>query len=150
MIPLLYSRSITKFGQASRQTHTFTFHLKQNMRKTLTAICILFISIVSHGQQEIKMDELNKHIGDSITVCTKIYGGIFLDRSKDTPTLLNAGDKYPNAPLTIVIGPETRQKFKEKPEVFYKDKEVCITGKISLYKDKPQIVLYSEKQIVAR
>jgi len=120
------------------------------MRKTLAAICILFRSIVSHGQQEIKMDELNKHIGDSITVCAKIYGGIFLDRSKDTPTLLNAGDKYPNAPLTIVIGPEARQKFKDKPEVFYKDKEVCITGKISLYKDKPQIVLYSEKQIVAR
>ena len=89
-------------------------------------------------------------MGDSVTVCTKIYGGIFLDRSKDTPTLLNAGDKYPNAPLTVVIGPEVRQKFKEKPEVFYKDKEVCITGKISLYKDKPQIVLYSEKQIVVK
>ena len=120
------------------------------MKKGLSVIFILLLSAVVHGQQEIKLEDLNKHVGDSVTVCTKIYGGIFLDRSKDTPTLLNAGDKYPNAPLTVVIGADARQKFKEKPELFYKDKEVCITGKISLYKEKPQIVVYSEQQIVVK
>jgi hypothetical protein len=120
------------------------------MKKGLVAVAILALSVVAHGQQEIKMEDLNKHVGDSVTVCTKIYGGVFLDRSKDTPTLLNAGDKYPNAPLTVVIWADTRQMFKEKPEVFYKDKEVCITGKISLYKDKPQIVVYSEMQITVK
>ena len=73
------------------------------MKKGSAAIAILLLSIAIHGQQEIKMNGLPKHVGDSVTVCTKIYGGIFLDRSKDTPTLLNAGDKYPNAPLTVVI-----------------------------------------------
>ena len=120
------------------------------MIKGLIAVAILLLSVVVHRQQEIKMEDLNKHVGDSVTDCTKIYGGVFLDRSKDTPTLLNAGDKYPNAPLTVVIGPDARKQFKEKPEVFYKDKEVCITGKISLYKDKPQIVLFNEKQIVLK
>jgi len=120
------------------------------MKKGLVAIVILLLSGIVYGQQEIKLDELNKHIGDSVTVCTKIYGGIFLDRSKDTPTLLNAGGKYPNAPLTIVIWADARAKFKEKPEVFYKDKDVCITGKVSLYKDRPQIVVYEEKQIIVR
>ncbi|MEP7373967.1 MAG: hypothetical protein ABI675_11295 [Chitinophagaceae bacterium] len=120
------------------------------MKKGIVAIAILLFSAVVHGQQEIKIEDVSKHVGDSVTVCTKIYGGIFLDRSKDTPTLLNVGDKYPNAPLTIVIGPDARQQFKEKPEVFYKDKDVCISGKISLYKDKPQIVVYSEKQIVVK
>jgi hypothetical protein len=33
---------------------------------------------------------------------------------------------------------------------FKKDKEMCITGKISLYKEKPQIVVYSEKQLVVK
>ena len=120
------------------------------MKKGLFVASILLLSGVAQGQQEIKLEDLTKHIGDSVTVCTKIYGGIFLDKSKDTPTLLNAGDKYPNAPLTVVIGPDARQKFKEKPEVFYKDKDVCITGKISLYKDKPQIVVYNEQQIIVK
>jgi hypothetical protein len=120
------------------------------MKKGLAATAILLLSVAVHGQQEIKLEDLGKHIGDSVTVCTKIYGGVFLDRSTDAPTLLNAGDKYPNAPLTVVIWPDARAKFKEKPEVFYKDKEVCITGKISLYKEKPQIVVYGEKQLVVK
>lgn len=115
---------------------------------------LLFISLIftlaTKAQTEIKIEDLSKHIGDSVTVCTKIYGGIFLERSNGTPTLLNAGGAYPNAPLTILIGPDARAKFKEPPEVFFKDKEVCITGKIILYKEKPEIIIYDEKQIVVK
>ncbi len=120
------------------------------MKKGLFTIAALLLVVIVQAQQEIKIEELNKHVGDSVTVCTKIYGGIFLDRSKGTPTFLNAGGNYPDAPLTIVIWAEAREKFSEKPEVFYKDKNVCITGKISLYKDKPQIVVYTEKQLVTK
>ena len=34
------------------------------------------------------------------------------------------------------------------PEEFYKGKEVCIIGKVELYKNKPQIVVTSKNQIV--
>ena len=105
------------------------------MKKALAAIAALLFLITVQAQQEIKIEDLNKHIGDSVKVCTKIYGGIFLDRSKGTPTLLNAGGNYPDAPLTIVIWSDARAKFKDAPEAFYKNKEVCITGKISLYKE---------------
>ena len=120
------------------------------MKKIWIATIVLTISLASKAQTEIKIEELNKHIGDSVTVCTKIYGGIFLERSKGTPTLLNAGGVYPNAPLTILIGPEARATFKEAPEVFFKDKEVCVTGKVILYREKPEIVVYDEKQIVIK
>jgi hypothetical protein len=121
------------------------------MKKGLIASFIslmLFTSV--KGQQLISIDSLHQHIGDSVTVCTKIYGGIFLDRSKDQPTLLNAGGRYPDAPLTILIGLEARKKFAEAPELFFKDKEVCITGKIILYKEKPEIIIYEEKQILVK
>ena len=119
--------------------------------KKLWLVGLLFmIGLAAKAQQEIKIEDLDKHVGDSVTVCTKIYGGIFLDHSKGTPTLLNAGGVYPNAPLTIIIGAEVREKFKEVPEVFFKDKDVCITGKIILYKEKPEIIIYDEKQIVVK
>jgi hypothetical protein len=41
-----------------------------------------------------------------------------------------------------------RKEFGNAPEEFYKGKEVCITGKIELYKDKLQIVVTSKSQIV--
>jgi hypothetical protein len=38
-------------------------------------------------------------------------------------------------------------KFNE-PEKTYLNKKVCITGKIVLYNDKPQIVINEAKQVV--
>jgi micrococcal nuclease len=122
----------------------------KTMKKSLLIITLLFLVFAARAQKEISIDSLNRHVGDSVTVCTKIYSGIFLDRSKDSITILNAGDRYPHAPLTIIIPIYARHQFKESPELFYKDKEVCISGKIILYKGKPEIVVYAEKQIVMK
>ena len=116
-------------------------------KATFLVIAILF-SFASVAQTEIKLEDIGKHVGDSVKVCGKIFGGIFLDRSKDTPTFLNVGGLYPNNPLTIVIWADLRKQFEQKPEEFYKDRNVCIFGKISLFRDKPQIVLYSKTQLV--
>ncbi len=120
------------------------------MKKGLVVVASLFLVFAAQAQKEITIDSLSQHVGDSVTVCTKIYGGIYLDRSKGTPTFLNAGGNYPNSPLTIVIWEDARKQFKNPPEVFYKDKEICITGKIGMYREKPQIVVYDEKQIVVK
>lgn len=120
------------------------------MKKFIILIIALYITGKAGAQQTIPMTALNAHVGDSVTVCTKIYGGVYLEHSKGTPTLLNAGDSYPNNPLTILIWPDVRGLFKESPEFFYKDKEVCITGKIILYKEKPEIIIYNPAQIVLK
>ncbi len=120
------------------------------MYRTWLASLAMLFTLTAAAQKEIKIDELDKHIGDSVTVCTKIYGGVFLDRSKGTPTLLNAGGTYPGSPLTVYIGTEARAQFKEAPEIFFKEKEVCITGKLILYKEKPEIIIYDEKQLVIK
>ncbi len=107
--------------------------------------CLLSISTLA--QQEIKIEGVKSHVGDSIKVCTKIFGGKFLESAKGTPTFLNAGGDYPNAPLTLVIWADARKDFKNKPEEYYTGKEVCITGKVELFRDKPQIVINKEDQI---
>ena len=118
------------------------------MKKIASLVIAILFSFASFAQTEIKLEEVGKHVGDSVKICAKIYGGIFLDRSKDTPTFLNVGGAYPNNPLTIVIWTDLRKEFEQKPEEFYKDKNVCIFGKITLFKDKPQIILYSKSQLV--
>src|SRR5882757_4022477 len=116
-------------------------------RIAFLVIAILF-SFAAFAQTAIKLEDVGKHVGDSVKVCGKIYGGIFLDRSKDTPTFLNVGGAYPNNPLTIVIWADLRKEFEQKPEEFYKDKNVCIFGKITSFKDKPQVILYSKDQLI--
>jgi hypothetical protein len=117
--------------------------------KTVTLfIAAILFSIFAFCQTEIKLEDINKHVGDSVKVCAKIYGGIYLEQSKGTPTFLNAGGSYPNNPLTLVIWADTRKQFENKPEEFYKDKNVCVVGKVELYKGKVQVVVYNKEQMM--
>ncbi|MEO7294106.1 MAG: hypothetical protein ABIW34_13440 [Ginsengibacter sp.] len=116
------------------------------MKYILLAI-IIAIQIPAYSQSEIKIDDAKNHIGETVKICTKIYGGKFLETAKGTPTFLNAGGSYPNAPLTLVIWADARKEFKNKPEEYYAGKAVYVTGKIELFKDKPQIVITKEEQI---
>ena len=44
---------------------------------------------------------------------------------------------------------EVRTQFENPPEVFYKDVQVCVAGRIRLYKGKPEIVLRSKNQVLS-
>lgn len=117
------------------------------MKRIIGSAVFILLSLLTHAQQEIKIEDAAKHEGDSVKICTKIFGAKYFEGSKGSPTLLNAGAKYPDAPLTLVIFGESRATFKNKPEEFYTDKNVCVTGRIVMYKGKPEIVLTSEAQM---
>ncbi|MEP6951477.1 MAG: hypothetical protein ABI863_19460 [Ginsengibacter sp.] len=109
----------------------------------ITILCLRAISLFA--QTEIKIDDAKNHVGEIVKICTKIYGGKFLE--KDTLTLLNAGGYYPDAPLTIIIRADALKEF-NNPVSYYKGAMVCVTGKVELFKNKPQIVVTTRSQIV--
>jgi hypothetical protein len=113
------------------------------MKNILTAL-LCFIMISAFAQTEIKVDDAKNHIGETVKICTKIFGGKFFE--KDSLTLLNAGGFYPDAPLTIVIRGKLRDEF-NKPEEYYKSAEVCITGKLEMFRERPEIVIFKKDQI---
>jgi len=108
---------------------------------------IIVIHIPAYSQTEIKIDDAKNHVGETVKICTKISGGKFLENAKGTPTFLNAGGYYPDAPLTLVIWADARKEFKIKPEEYYAGKSICVTSKIELFKNKPQMVITKEEQI---
>jgi micrococcal nuclease len=117
------------------------------MKKILSTVLFAAMGLFANAQQQIKIEDAAQHEGDSVTICSKVYGGRYMSSSKTAITLLNVGGLYPNALLTILIKPENRAAFTNKPEEFYIGKEVCITGKIIMYKGKPEIELFSENGI---
>ena len=116
------------------------------MKKIITSILCL-VSLSSFAQTEIKLDDVRNHVGDSVKLKAKIYSGKYLESSKDTPTFLDVGGKYPHSKLTLVILSDARKQFKNAPETFYEGREEWITGKIELFKNKPEIIIYSPNQI---
>lgn len=117
------------------------------MKKLFALVLTAFTYASASSQTEIKIEEVGNHIGDSIKVCTKIYGAIINDNAKGDGTYLFAGGNYPDAPLTLLIRNENRKYFDYKPEKDLKDREVCITGRLELVKDKPYIFVSKQEQI---
>jgi hypothetical protein len=111
-------------------------------------VVLMLSAFCSFSQRQINLKDAAAYNGDTVLVCGKVFGGRYFSGSKDSLTLLNLGAAYPNQQLTIVIGPEARRAFKDAPEIFFKDKQVCVYGRISLYNNKPQIVLYHQDQLV--
>jgi micrococcal nuclease len=118
------------------------------MKRSFIVIVILAIMGIAGNAQSITAKEAGKYAGKSVTVCDKIYGGIFMGKSGSQPTFLNVGGAYPNEVMTIVIWGADRKKFKFKPEEFYKNRQVCITGEIKIFNGKAEIVVDDPKQIV--
>ena len=75
------------------------------------------------------------------------YETYYAIRTENTPTFLNIGAKYPDQKLTIVIWGDIRKKLQGNPEEVFKNKEVCVIGRLETYKDKPQIVIQKPDQI---
>lgn len=111
----------------------------------LLAFVLLFVK--NNYAQVLTPEDATKHIGDSIKVCGKIFGGHFFETSNGAPTLLNMGAAYPASPITIVLYNDVRIKMGYLPEIELKDKNICVSGKVVLHKEKPQIVIYNTSQL---
>jgi DNA/RNA endonuclease YhcR with UshA esterase domain len=111
--------------------------------KIIFYISVLTISLFS---SEYAAHMAQNHIGEKATVCGLVASTHYASSSNGEPTFLNLGEAYPDHVFTAVIWGENREKF-NAPEVKYRGKNVCVTGKIKSYRGIAQIILYSEKQI---
>jgi hypothetical protein len=116
------------------------------MKRFVLLAVIIFTGLAGRCQV-FKPEDAAKHIGDSITICGKIFGGKFLENAKNQPTFLNMGAAFPNQTFTVVIWGDMRKKLAYSPEEKLKDKEICIIGRVEEFKGNPQIVLLDESQL---
>lgn len=119
------------------------------MKKLYILFSFLTLSFFANAQAYAPEDAA-KHVGDSIQVCGKIFGGRYFETSKGCPTLLNMGAAYPASPFTIMIPGAVREKLGYAPETEWKEKNVCVLGKVILFKEKPEIIVYDISQVVVQ
>jgi len=86
------------------------------------------------------------HVGETATVCGVVASAKYEADAKSQPTLLDLGKAYPNAVFAAVLDGNNRPKF-GTPETSLRGKRICVTGKISDYHGKPEIVLTDPSQL---
>lgn len=122
------------------------------MRTTRTLLLVLIGVVLlspAQAQKKLTASEAKEHYGETTTVCGEVVSTRYAESSKGQPTFLNVDKPYPNQIFTVVIWGENRGKF-GKPEDDYKDKKICVTGRISAYAGSPEIVVTEPKQIAVQ
>lgn len=108
--------------------------------------CFFTVFAVGQGNKKISASEAGHHIGEHAVVCGVVASSRYLSNSRSKPTFLNLRNAYPSQDFTVVIWPEDRPQFGH-PEDTYLGKNICVSGEISSYRGRPQIVARYPSQI---
>jgi hypothetical protein len=109
-------------------------------------VCLVSATVAAAQPAHIPTREAKNHVGEKRTVCGKVVGIHFVSSGKGQPTFVHFDEQYPNQIFTLVIWGTDRPKF-GRPEDLYRDKELCVSGKIISYLGIPEIVATSPNQV---
>ena len=89
--------------------------------------------------------EAAKHVGEVATVTDRVDG---VHQSGKGNIFLNMGGKYPNQAFTAWIPSDSAAQFSNPQQ--YQGKTVAVSGKITLYRGKPEIIVTNVSQILTK
>lgn len=105
---------------------------------------ITLMAFSCSAQKRIAAKDADKHSGQSVMICDKVYNTVPVSGSNET--LLYLGSETGQYLTVVVKGPEN-PKFKWHPEKDFKGRNICVTGKVTDYKGKPAIYVTDASQI---
>lgn len=117
-----------------------------NLTRLLAASAVVGLWAFSANAADLRPEDTPSHIGETATVCGVIASAKFEANARLQPTLLDLGKAYPHAVFTAVIYGDNRSKF-GTPETSLRGKRICVTGQISDYRGKPEMVLTDPSQL---
>jgi|GEM_PF-398927 len=115
----------------------------------ITLSFILSSGLKAQTSEKIDPEVLQQNIGQQVTYCDHVFD-TYQGKSEKSPVMLNLGAKYPNQALTVVIFQRDLPNFKYNPLTDLKDEDICITGKVEVYREKLQIIANKETQILVK
>lgn len=113
----------------------------------LLAVAVLSTHLDGGREAWIPAYEAAGHVGERETVCGEVASTRYASSARGTPTFLNLESPYPNQLFTVLSWGENRPKFDGPPEIRFRDRRICVTGRITAYKGAPQIVVDHPIQI---
>ncbi len=111
----------------------------------IPVVAVLWAALI-HAQTPISGAQAKSHVGQKATVCGEVASTHYAARSRGNPTFINLDMPYPNQIFTVLIWGSDRPKF-GAPERDYRDKRICVSGKISDYRGVPEIIAREPSQI---
>ena len=117
----------------------------------LLILTTLPLFVVSYDFIEIPHTAAIQNVGKLRAVCGKVQSTYINSNTASQRIYLNMGREYPNHTFTGLIWySSNKDNFDGRPDKKYKKKNICISGVISTFNEKPQIQIDFENQIEVR
>jgi hypothetical protein len=131
--------SLSTFGRALRYLSSYEI-------KTLAALFVGAVAALSITQASPNYPpaEAAKHVGETVKVTGRVDA---VHQSGKGNIFLNMGGKYPHQAFTAFIPTDSAAQFANPQQ--YEGRTVSVSGKVALYKGKPEIIVNSPSQISA-
>ena len=114
-------------------------------KSLLTLFAVMCAASVTAQTSNCTATEAAKHIGEIATITDKVDG---VHQSSKGNIFLNMGGKYPNQAFTAWIPSASAGQFSNPQQ--YAGKTVAVSGKITLYRGKPEIIVTNVSQIIIK
>ena len=119
--------------------------------RLLLILATLPLAVDSYDFIEIPHTAAIQNVGKLRTVCGKVQSTYINSNTASQRIYLNMGREYPNHTFTGLIWySSNKDNFDGRPDKKYKKKNICISGVISTFNEKPQIQIDFENQIEIR
>lgn len=123
----------------------FNWCVQSPTKALVTAAVVIQVSlatVLAQAGAVYTATEAAKHVGKNAAVSDRVDG---VHQSGKGNIFLNMGGKYPNQAFTAYIPSNNAGEFADYQK--YDGKTVAVSGKITLYRGKPEIVVTSPSQI---
>jgi hypothetical protein len=121
-----------------------------NMKKVIFIFAFVLMAPSAFCANNISPQDAKHYIGQQKTVCGTVVSTRYAAKIKGQPTFLYLNKPYPDHIFTVLIGGFDRSKFHKSPEKFYKNKKICVFGRIEQNKGIPEIIARVPSQITEK
>src|SRR6266480_8054471 len=111
-------------------------------KTSLTLFALICAASIIAQSSNYAAGEAAKHVGETATITDRVDG---VHQSGKGNIFLNMGGKYPNQAFTAFIPAASAGQFSQPQQ--YEGQTVAVSGKITLYRGKPEIIVNSPSQI---
>ena len=115
------------------------------MERVAAGLVSLLIVATPALAADLSPEDARQHVGETATVCGTVASAHYAPQSRGKPTFLDMGHAYPNEDFTAVIWGEDRAKFSALDSLA--GQRVCVTGPISQYRGRPEVMLRDPSQL---
>jgi hypothetical protein len=121
----------------------------RQMKRFILWILVLWsLSSFALGPLHITASQARRYIGKTATVCGKVVSAAYQPNERGRPTFLNLDERYPKQVFNVIIWGMSRERFPSDPETYYKNRRICVAGKVESFNGTPQIEARAPSEII--